>query len=65
MECAPSKNLNVGFLQFETAHEVYSHLRTISKHESKVRVRVVTRGCTLMRVFALGTGTCTCMYACV
>ena len=33
--CAPSNNLNVGFKQFPTAHEVYAHLRAISKHESK------------------------------
>ena len=31
MKCAPSKNLNVAYPQFETAKEMYAHLREITK----------------------------------
>ena len=34
-KCAPSNNLNAGFQHFETAHQVYAHLRSISKNEDK------------------------------
>mmetsp|Transcript_25014 Transcript_25014/g.80842 ORF Transcript_25014/g.80842 Transcript_25014/m.80842 type:complete len:224 (-) Transcript_25014:3168-3839(-) len=33
--CAPAKNLNSAFPRFATAHDVYAHLRSISKNESK------------------------------
>jgi hypothetical protein len=33
--CAPAKNLNSAFPHFATAHDVYAHLRNISKNDSK------------------------------
>jgi hypothetical protein len=31
IKCAPSRNLNTGFLHFPTAKEMYDHLREITK----------------------------------
>ena len=35
IKCAPSRNLNTGFLHFATAREMYDHLRQISQSADK------------------------------
>eukprot|EP00563_Minutocellus_polymorphus_P017140 CAMPEP_0197719930 /NCGR_PEP_ID=MMETSP1434-20131217/3471_1 /TAXON_ID=265543 /ORGANISM="Minutocellus polymorphus, Strain CCMP3303" /LENGTH=229 /DNA_ID=CAMNT_0043304719 /DNA_START=21 /DNA_END=711 /DNA_ORIENTATION=- len=39
VKCAPSKNLNVGFPHFDTARELYAHLREITKPGGEYVVR--------------------------
>lgn len=39
IKCAPAKNLNTGFPQFPTAHELYAHLRSITQPGGEFVVR--------------------------
>mmetsp|Transcript_62080 Transcript_62080/g.183464 ORF Transcript_62080/g.183464 Transcript_62080/m.183464 type:complete len:98 (-) Transcript_62080:1962-2255(-) len=38
-KCAPSRNLNTAFQHFATAHEMYAHLREITKPGGEYVIR--------------------------
>jgi len=39
VKCAPAKNLNTGFPHFQTARELYAHIRSITEPGGEFVVR--------------------------